>query len=381
MYRRPCSRPVTLRAWLGQTGRVDSTHLERQARLRRRLIEAGAAAAVVPPSGDLVYLTGLHMHLSERLALLLVPVDGDPVMVLPAFEASRVPAGLHVAAWQEDEAPLPLVLAQLPAGPATIALGERVAASELLGIAEQRPDLTLVALERVTGGVRAVKQAPEIEALRAAAAATDRAYAALLREPLAGSSERAVAARLAAAMRAEGLDDTFTIVASGANAAFPHHVSGERVIEHGDGVLFDFGGRWQGYLSDITRTVAVGAASARLREVHAAVLAANEAGKAALAPGVRLGDVDAAARGSLAEVGLEHAFTHRLGHGLGLEIHEPPYLRGDNDQLAEVGHVVTIEPGVYLPGELGVRIEDDVLVTEGGCESLTQAPRELLVVA
>lgn len=157
MYRRLCSRPVTLRAWLGQTGRVDSTHRERQARLRRRLVEAGAAAAVVPPSGDLVYLTGLHMHLSERLALLVLPVDGDPVMVLPAFEASRVPAGLHVAAWQEDEAPLPLVLAQLPAGPATVALGERVAASELLGIAEQRPDLRLVALERVTGGVRAVK--------------------------------------------------------------------------------------------------------------------------------------------------------------------------------------------------------------------------------
>ncbi len=359
---------------------MDATHLERQARLRHRLAEAGVAVAVVPPSGDLVYLTGLHMHLSERLALLVLPVEGEAAMVLPAFEASRAPSALRAVPWEEDQDPLPLLVAQLPAGAARVALGERVAASELLGIAAARPELRLVELERVTGGVRAVKQAGEIEALRAAAVATDRAYAALLREPLEGSSERAVAARLAVAMRAEGLEDTFTIVASGPNAAFPHHVSGERVIRRGDGVLFDFGGRWHGYLSDVTRTVSVGEPSARLREVHAAVAAAQAAGKAALAPGVRLGDVDAAARASLAAVGLAHAFTHRLGHGLGLEIHEPPYLRGDNDQLAEAGHVVTIEPGAYLPGELGVRIEDDVLVTEDGCESLTNAPRELLVV-
>ena len=359
---------------------MDATHFERQARLRRRLADAGIAAAVVPPSGDLIYLTGLHVHLSERLALLVLPVEGDPVMVLPAFEASRVPTGLRAAPWQEDEDPLPLVVEHLPAGAVGVALGERVAASEVLGIAAARPELRLVALERVTGGVRAVKQAAEIEALRAAAAATDRAYAALLRAPLAGQSERAVAARLSAAMRAEGLEDTFATVASGPNAAFPHHVTGERVIQIGDGVLFDFGGRWGGYLSDVSRTVSVGEPSARLREVHAAVATAQAAGRAALAPGARLGDVDAAARSSLAAAGLAHAFTHRLGHGLGLEIHEPPYLRGDNDQRAESGHVVTIEPGVYLPGELGVRIEDDVLVTDDGCESLTQAPRELLVV-
>ena len=359
---------------------MDATHLERQDRLRRRLVDAGVAAAIVPPSGDLVYLTGLHMHLSERLALLVFPVEGDPVMVLPAFEASRVPAGLRTAPWEEDQDPLPLLVEQLPAGAVRVALGERVAASELLAVAAARPELGLVALERATGGVRAVKQDAEVAALRAAAAATDRAYAALLREPLEGSSERAVAARLSAAMRAEGLEDTFTIVASGPNAAFPHHVSGERVIGRGDGVLFDFGGRWHGYLSDVTRTVSVGEPSARLREVHAAVAAAQAAGKAALRPGARLGDVDAAARAALAAVGLAHAFTHRLGHGLGLEIHEPPYLRGGNDQRAEPGHVVTIEPGVYLVGELGVRIEDDVLVTADGCESLTQAPRELLVV-
>lgn len=359
---------------------MDAMHLERQARLRERLAAADVAAAIVPPSGDLVYLTGLHMHLSERSALLVLPVEGDPVMVLPAFEASRVAAGLRTVPWEEDQDPIPLLLAELPTGAVRVALGERVAASELLGIAAARPDLDLVALERVTGGVRAVKQAPELAALRAAAAATDRAFAALLEGPLEGRSEREIATRLASALRAEGLDDPFTIVASGPNAAFPHHVSGERVIERGDGVLFDFGGRWGGYLSDVTRTVAVGEPSARLREVHAAVVAANAAGKAALAPGVRLGDVDAAARASLASAGLAHAFTHRLGHGLGLEIHEPPYLRGDNDQRAEVGHVVTIEPGVYLLGELGVRIEDDVVVTEGGCESLTNAPRELLIV-
>jgi Xaa-Pro aminopeptidase len=360
---------------------MTDTHLRRQARLRERLAAAAVDAAVVPPSGDLVYLTGLHVHLSERLALLVLPVRGEPVMVLPAFEASRVPAGLRASPWQEDEDPLALLLAALPVSAASLAFGERVAASELLGVAAARPEARLVPLERVTGGVRAVKDAQEIEALRSAAAAADRAYTAVLSAPIAGLSERALAARLAGALRAQGLEDTFVTVASGPNAAFPHHVTGERVIEHGDGVLFDFGGRADGYLSDVSRTVAVGEASARLREVHAAVAAAQAAGLAALRPGVRLGDVDAAARGSLAAVGLAEAFTHRLGHGLGLEIHEPPYLRGGVDQAAEAGHVVTVEPGVYLPGELGVRIEDDVLVTEGGCERLTHAPRDLLVVA
>ncbi len=359
---------------------MTDTHSERQARLRERLASAGVDAAIVPPSGDLVYLTGLHVHLSERLALLVLPTRGEPVMVLPAFEASRVPEGLRVLPWQEEEDPLPLLVEALPAGARTLAFGERVAASELLGVAAARPEARLLPLERVTGGVRAVKDAREIEALRAAAAATDRAYAALLREPITGTTERELAARLAIALRAEGLEEPFVSVASGPNAAFPHHVTGERVITRGDGVLFDFGGRWGGYLSDVSRTVAVGDPSPRLREVHAAVAAAQAAGLAALRPGARLGDVDAAARGALAALGLAEAFTHRLGHGLGLEIHEPPYLRGGNDQQAEAGHVVTVEPGVYLPGALGVRIEDDVLVTEDGCVSLTQAPRALLVV-
>lgn len=360
---------------------MDETHLERQARLRERLAHAGVDVAIVPPSGDLVYLTGLNVHLSERLALLVVPTRAAPVMVLPAFEASRVPEGLRTMPWQEDEDPLPLLVQAIPKGARTLAFGERVSASELLGVAAARPEARLLPLEPVTGGVRAIKDAREIDALRAAAGATDRGYAALLREPLEGFTERAVAARLANLLRSEGLEEPFVSVASGPNAAFPHHVTGERVIRRGDGVLFDFGGRWRGYLSDVSRTVAISEPSARLREVHAAVAAAQAAGLAALRPGARLGDVDAAARGSLAAVGLAEAFTHRLGHGLGLEIHEPPYLRGGNDQRAETGHVVTVEPGVYLPGELGVRIEDDVLVTRDGCERLTRAPRELLVVA
>ena len=355
-------------------------HAHRQERLRERLAEAGVDAAIVPPGGDLVYLTGLHVHLSERLALLVLPTQGEAVMVLPAFEASRVPDDLEAVPWQEDEDPLPLLIASLPKAARSLAFGERVSASELLGVAAARPETRLLPLERITGGVRAIKDEGEIEALRSAAAATDRAYQVLLQQPIAGTTERELAARLSGALRAEGLEDPFASVASGPNAAFPHHVTGDRVITSGDGVLFDFGGRWHGYLSDVSRTVAVVRAGARLREVHAAVLAAQEAALAVLRPGARLGDVDAAARGSLAAAGLAEAFTHRLGHGLGLEIHEPPYLRPGNDQPAEPGFVVTVEPGVYLPDELGVRIEDDVLVTEDGCERLTQAPRELLVV-
>lgn len=359
---------------------VKAIHEDRQARLRATLREAGVDVALVPPSGDLVYLTGLHMHLSERLALLVLPADGEPVMVLPAFEASRVPKNLKTATWTEDQDPLPVLLQQIGQAADVVAFGERVAASELLGVLKARPGVKAQPLEQVTGGVRAVKTETEVAALRGAAAATDRAFAELLKAPLEGSTEREVAGRLAAALRNEGLDDVFASCAAGPNAAYPHHTPGERTIVRGDGVLFDFGGRWDGYLSDVSRTVAVGEAPARLAEVHAAVLAAQAAGLAALKPGVRLGDVDAAARSSLDAVGLAHAFTHRLGHGLGLEIHEPPYLTGGNDQVARDGHVVTVEPGVYLEGELGVRIEDDVLVTETGHEILTHAPRGLLIV-
>jgi Xaa-Pro aminopeptidase len=362
-------------------GGVNDTHLERQARVRASLAAAGIAAAVVPPSGDLVYLTGLDLHLSERLALLVLPVDGEATVVLPAFEASRVPADLRSVTWTEDEDPIPALVATLPATPDALAFGERVAVSELLGVAEALPSARLLSLDRVTGGVRAIKDAAEIDALRGAAAATDRAYAAFVATRFEGATERELASRLAAALRDEGLEAPFASVAAGESAAFPHHVPGDRLIARGDGVLMDFGGRWRGYLSDVSRTVAVGEAPERLREVHAAVAAAQEAGLAALRPGVRLGDVDAAARASLGRLGLADAFTHRLGHGLGLEIHEPPYLTGGNDAPARAGHVVTVEPGVYLPGELGVRIEDDVLVTESGCARLTVAPRDLLVVA
>lgn len=355
-------------------------HKERQARLRATLLAAGVDVALVPPSGDLVYLTGLEMHLSERLSLLVLPVQGEPVMVLPEFEASRVPRGLKTSTWREEQDPLPILLNSLSEEANVIAFGERVAASELLGVIGARPDARAVALERVTGGVRAVKTDAEIAALKDAAAATDRAFSALLSSPMEGMSERELAARLASLLKREGLTDVFATCASGPNAAYPHHVPGERLVERGDGVMFDFGGRSGGYLSDVTRTVAVKEAPARLKEVHAAVAAAQLAALEVLRPGVPYGEVDGAARASLAAVGLAEYFSHRLGHGLGLEIHEPPYLTGDNEQVAAAGHVVTVEPGVYVPGELGVRIEDDVVITDSGHEVLTRAPRELLIV-
>ncbi|CAN5627316.1 Xaa-Pro peptidase family protein [soil metagenome] len=355
-------------------------HHERQRRLRAVLSAAGVDAAIVPPSGDLVYLTGIDLHLSERLTLLVVPAEGAPTLVLPKFEADRIPPDLATSTWLEDDDPLPVLLAALPAGARTLAFGERVAASNLLGVGEALPETRLLALERVTGGVRAVKDDVELAALRGAAAATDRAFATFLESPLEGTTEAEAAARLALSLRGEGLATPFASCAAGANAASPHHASGTHVIARGEGVLFDFGGRFEGYLSDVSRTVVVGEASLRLREVHAAVARAQAAGLAVLRAGVRLGDVDAAARSSLARDGLAEAFTHRLGHGLGLEIHEPPYLTGGNDALAQAGHVVTVEPGVYLTGELGVRIEDDVLVTDDAHEVLTKAPRDLLVV-
>jgi Xaa-Pro aminopeptidase len=232
--------------------------------------------------------------------------------------------------------------------------------------------------------IRVVKDAAEVATLRQSAARLTDVVDVAIAAVRAGVTERAVAAAIEAAIRDAGYDRPAfdTIVASGPNSALPHYRAGNRVLAPGDLVVLDFGGVLDGYCSDLTRTVAVGTADPEARRVHAAVLDAQQAAIAAVRPGVQTSSVDAAARAVLEDRGLGEAFGHGTGHGLGLDVHELPRITRPRSDvpavLLEPGMVFTIEPGAYLPGWGGVRIEDDVLVTDSGCELLTTSARDLL---
>jgi len=247
---------------------------------------------------------------------------------------------------------------------------------------ETIPDTTFVAASAAVGPLRELKSADELRALQTAALAADDAVRAAFAALRPGATELEVAEAAAAAFHAAGCEEVlFTIVAGGPNGAYPHHHTGRRRLEPGDPVVIDIGGRLNGYASDITRMAFVGVPSERYLEVHGIVEAAVQAGLAAAGPGVACHEVDAATRGVIDDAGFGKWFVHRTGHGLGLSVHEPPWImRGENVELRQ-GMVHSVEPGIYLPGEFGVRLEEIVHVTAEGCERFSGLPRELHVVA
>ncbi|AAF10817.1 M24 family metallopeptidase [Deinococcus radiodurans] len=254
---------------------------------------------------------------------------------------------------------------------------ESLTVAELEDLRQAWPNSTLVALRGTLGGLRAVKTPEEIGAIRAAQDLADRVYTEVRPMIRAGVRELDVAVEIETRLRRAGGESAFElIVASGPNGAKPHGHASKRVIEDGDLVTIDMGARLGGYNSDMTRTVAVGTPSAEMKRVYDAVLEAEEAAIAAIRPGVRAADLDKLARDLLTRHGLGEAFAHSLGHGVGLEVHEGPGLRGTSQDVLEAGMVITIEPGAYLPGVGGVRIEDLILVTEDGYEVLSHSAKE-----
>ncbi len=249
-----------------------------------------------------------------------------------------------------------------------------VAGLEDLG---QHWDTTLVPVRGMIEGLRTIKSPEEVQAIREAQALADRVFAQVRPMIRAGVRELDVALELELGLRRAGAEVGFdVIVASGPRGAMPHGAASERVIEDGDLVTIDFGARLHGYHSDMTRTLAVGTPTSEMQRVYGVVLEAEEAAIAAVKPGVRCADLDALARGILERHGLGEAFAHSLGHGVGLNIHEAPGLRKTSEEVLAAGMVITIEPGAYLPGVGGVRIEDLLLVTEDGYEVLSLTPKE-----
>ncbi|WP_207798523.1 M24 family metallopeptidase [Klenkia marina] len=363
-------------------------------RLRRAREEADGLdldAVVVTPGADLRYLCGYAAHAMERLTALLVPRRGEPLLVVPRLEAPMVaasPAGaldLELVAWDETDDPFTLVADQLThrlgAAPATLAVGARTWAEHALGLQRAAPGARLELATPVLDVLRAVKSPGEVTELSAAAAAIDRVHARMGEWLRVGRTEAEVGADVAAAILAEGhVAVDFVIVGSGPNGASPHHELSGRVVEPGDLVVVDIGGELpSGYRSDCTRTYVVGGRPDAETEAWYAVLQeAQAAACAAVRPGVTAASVDAVARGIITDAGWGEAFVHRTGHGIGLDTHEAPYIVAGNDVPLVEGSAFSVEPGIYLPGRHGARIEDIVVCTADGVRLLNEGSRDLV---
>lgn len=356
-----------------------------QARIKRvkeLLGERGLDAMLLSVGSDLPYFTGYEAMVSERMTMLTVTPDSEPVLFIPALEAPRVEADwLEVVPWGELEDPITLV-ANRCSGARRLAVGDHTRSAFLVALQERLPGSHWSTASEVTSQLRMIKEPAEIDALRAAASAVDRVLARIPGEVrFAGRSELDVSRDLAEMTVEEGHETAaFSIVASGENGASPHHEPRRRVISKGDLVVCDFGGRFDGYHSDVTRTFVAGEPAPDQVRVHGLVRAANQAGRAKVRPGVECQDVDRAARQVIDEAGYGERFIHRTGHGIGLDVHEHPYIVEGNRLALRPGMAFSVEPGIYLPGELGVRIEDIVVCGEAGGDDLNKATRDLVAV-
>ncbi len=348
---------------------------------------AGLDAVLLTPGPDLRYVTGYDAKQLERLTCLAVPASGDPALFVPRLElpaAQASPAdslGVEMIAWEETADPFRLVADRL-GDVAAVGLSDRMWALFVLKFRDALPAARLALASRALRPLRIRKTTAEVAALREAGAAIDRVHARVPGWLRPGLTERAVGSVIAEAILAEGhASADFVIVASGPNAASPHHEVSDRVLTAGDAVVVDIGGTMpSGYCSDSTRTYAIGEPPAEFTAYYKVLHDAQEAACAAVRPGVTAESIDAAAREPIAAAGYGEAFFHRTGHGIGLETHEDPYIVAGNREVLEPGMAFSVEPGIY-PGPHGARIEDIVVCTADGYERLNNTPRDLVVVS
>jgi Xaa-Pro aminopeptidase len=365
-------------------------HADRLARVRAAMAERHVDACLLSVGPDLPWLIGYEAMPLERLTMLVVPRDGVATLVVPGLEVPRVEVReevFRIRGWGETEDPIAIV-AELLGAARSAAIGNRTWAQFLVALQRARPATTFTTASEIIGPLREVKDPHEVDALRRAAAAVDRIAADLQagRIPLVGRTEAEVSADLGRRILAEGHHRVnFAIVAAGENAASPHHEPGPRVIGPGEVVLCDFGGTMAaeggaGYCSDITRCVVTGEPTAEMAEIWSVLHEAQAAAVAAGRVGTPAEVVDAAARDVIADAGYGDRFIHRTGHGIGVEEHEDPYIVSGNRQPLVAGHAYSVEPGIYLPGRFGFRLEDIVVATEHGPDPLNRADHRLVAV-
>jgi Xaa-Pro aminopeptidase len=359
-------------------------------RLRRAAAEAasrGIGALLVTPSADYEYLLGYRAPALERLTCLILPADGSPTLVVPRLELElarhamgALADGLEIVPWGETDDPFRVVSSRL-VGALRIGLQDQMWSRFVLKLRALLDPAELVDASPAIGAVRRVKGPEEVERLRGAGAAADAAMLAITAERLTGRTEADVSRRVSALLVEAGHERAdFAIVASGPNSASPHHEAGMRVIEAGDALVLDIGGTRAGYCSDTTRTFFVGEPAPDFAAMYEVLRLAQAAACGAVAPGVPARDVDRAARRIIDEAGYGDAFVHRTGHGIGMETHEDPYIVESNEEPLVAGNAFSIEPGIYLSGQWGARIEDIVVCTETGGERLNLTSTELQIV-
>ena len=361
------------------------TYERRIARVRQEMLRHDVDVLLLSVGPDLPYLTGYEAMPLERLTMLVVPREGDVRLVVPRLEAPRVAARpdlFEVVPWDETDDPIALV-AGIAGSVRTAAIGDHTWARFVLDMQRALPSARFVRASEVTSRVRMMKDADEISALQAAADAVDAIAGEMRSVPFAGRTELDVHRELVDRMLELGHERAnFAIVAAGEHAASPHHEpSPDRVIREGEIVLCDYGGTMRGYCSDITRMFHVGEPPNEIRDMYAVLQAAQEAGVRSATVGTPCEDVDAAARTVIAGAGYGEYFVHRVGHGIGTEAHEDPYMVAGNALPLAAGHAFSVEPGIYLPGRFGMRLEDIVVATDGGPVRLNNAPRDIAVVA
>ena len=365
-------------------------HKSRVESLQRLQAANGVDYVALMPGANMLYFTGLPAHLSERPFVVFVPAEGPLAVLLPDLEApaarGHLPGDARLFTYRDEEGHEPafqqvageLELADKPLGIEYLA----IRALEMRRIEQAAPGCRLLAVEPWLPTLRMSKDDAEIDHMRQAVGIAERAMQRLLDTGAirAGRTELEIAADLRIALLQEGAHgDAFSpIIVAGPNSASPHASPSDRPVEDGELVVIDWGAVYRGYRSDITRSFVLGAPTQEMERIHDAVLAANQAGRLAVRPGMLAQDVDRAARRAITLAGYGDYFIHRTGHGLGLETHEPPYIVEGNLEMLGAGMTFTVEPGIYVPGVGGVRIEDNVVVTADGSETLTTLPRDLV---
>ncbi len=366
---------------------ADQVYADRLLRTAAEAATRGIGALLVTPSADYEYLLGYRAPALERLTCLILPAEGAPALVLPRLEEplarhaiGALADGIEIVPWEETDDPFRLVKARLQ-GALRVGLQDQMWSRFVLRLGALLDPAELVDASPAIGAVRRIKQPEEVDRLRATASAADEAMLAIMAERLSGRTEAEVSRRVHDLLLTAGHDTAdFAIVGSGPNSASPHHEPGERVIEGGDAVVLDIGGARAGYCSDTTRTAFVGEPDPDFAAMYEVLRIAQAAACAAIAPGVPAREIDRTARRLISEAGYGDAFMHRTGHGIGMETHEEPYIIASNDEPLVVGDAFSVEPGIYIAGQWGARIEDIVVCTDAGGERLNTNSTELFIV-
>jgi Xaa-Pro aminopeptidase len=366
---------------------AESVHHDRIARAAQEAGERGVDALLVTPSPDYAYLLGYRAPALERLTCLIIPAEGEPVLLLPRLEEAlarhelgELVEEIHIVPWDETDDPIRLVQT-IVAGSLRVAVEDQMWARFALRLRAVLDPAELVEAGPTMSALRQIKSPEEVDRLRAVALAADAAMRTIVGERLSGRTEADVSRHLRDLLLAEGHDDAgFAIVASGPNSASPHHEAGERVIASGDAIVLDIGGTRASYCSDTSRTAFVGEPDAEFAALYAVLREAQAAACEAVQPGIACSEIDDVARAIIAEAGYGDAFIHRTGHGIGMETHEEPYIVASNSEPLVVGHAFSVEPGIYIRDTWGARIEDIVVCTEGGGERLNTTSTELYIV-